>query len=475
MHNKSSKTPTKHTVNSKFEPNLNYNDQFSDISMKLIKTDKIVIPQRYTDEHKHIRPCEQKYLPSSKSYLISEENYNLLERAIRKKDEEIKKLKKLLLFSQKPNTFNENIETTLEKNKQLLNENNKLKSYYDDISAQLNKYNVLFSKFIDLINFTLTLNKLYCPINTNSPPLNEMITSKINELRIQSIFSFISKQSPYNYNINTFNNNELNDSINTFLNETYIKNEKQVKEYKKKYYDAKNLLDILNTKNWSNKNELTTNQKDIIETKIRLNELHELNDNLERDNNYLRTKYQKIYCNMEDNKRNDNEKYEQLSLQMNEVNNKNILLCNELNELQFKMNEVQNKFDKKENNIKELSQSKEKMRAQIKEKENVINDLKSQLKELQEQYEDLSNEYKKNQEIMLNDKKQLINSVKQKEKEIQMLTDKLTELENDDNNIVFEYEGEKTGINGINYICNMFMILYNQGKLIEEVQNVKYN
>ena len=65
-------------------------------------------------------------------------------------------------------------------------------------------------------------------------------------------------------------------------------------------------------------------------------------------------------------------------------------------------------------NIKELSQTKEKMRAQIKEKENVINDLKCQLKELQEQYEDISNEFRKNKEIMLNDKKQLINSVKQK-------------------------------------------------------------
>ena len=51
--------------------------------------------------------------------------------------------------------------------------------------------------------------------------------------------------------------------------------------------------------------------------------------------------------------------------------------------------------------------------------------------------------------------------------EIQILKEKIGNLQNEDKNLYFEGDSDAIGVNGVQYIGDMFMILYNQAKMIE--------
>ena len=57
--------------------------------------------------------------------------------------------------------------------------------------------------------------------------------------------------------------------------------------------------------------------------------------------------------------------------------------------------------------------------------------------------------------------------IAKKDMEIQILKEKIGNLQNEDKNLYFEGDSDAIGVNGVQYIGDMFMILYNQAKMIE--------
>jgi len=114
--------------------------------------------------------------------------------------------------------------------------------------------------------------------------------------KVPNTFSNLHKNSQIYYD--TLTESTFNSSSNFLFSEVdieYFKMEKLNRQLKSKLYDyesfIKNLTHIYETKSV----DLTEVAKDMISTKKRISELNEINENLEKENEYLRISYHNLF------------------------------------------------------------------------------------------------------------------------------------------------------------------------------------
>ena len=461
--------------------------KFGTFEYKLVKKDKLLIPATEKINMKNLKLCQKNLLPKEKNYFVSEKNFQLIADAINAKEIDIKNLKILLdMAHQDLNAQNDKFqgmikmnEIFLNKNKQLAQDNANLKLSYDDLMFQINKMNTLFARIVKLIKYILL-------ISDNDK--KDKIKDKINEFGLNGIFNIDE------------NNTDLQNNINKFFTEKELQNEQLCREYKKKYYDAQNMVDQLSLE--AKNNNLSDIAKDMLETKKRIKELNEQNEKLEHENTYLRISYQNLYCENEGKNKSNltqvsllNSKIKEISQRNGELSNEIMILKSKNEELEESLESIKSDMTTKTSLINDLSNKNSNIANTLKDKENIITELKRQIIDLTkkntllnqsnkiESRDDLS-EYlnKSSDDLYFNGNKakasgnnqkgedQLNNNNKdiaKKDMEIQILKEKIGNLQNEDKNLYFEGDSDAIGVNGVQYIGDMFMILYNQAKMIE--------
>lgn len=472
------------------QPRENIPSEFStnDMNFKIVKSEKLLIPMTDEINMDNLKLCQKNLLPKEKNYFISEKNFKLLTDALNAKDEEIRNLNTMLQYAHEENLRQKEKTTLAEqerqiyilKSRQFAQDVMDQKSSYQDLSFQVNKLNTVFNKLFLLIKFILD------DIQPNSM---EIIKAKLKEMGLDKL---IDIYTDCNRNINLGEQKEeekdditedqtIEQRLNKMLGKSYLKNEKLCREYKKKANDYKDTALLLNNIT-EGKATLSDINKDMVNTKKRMNELIELNEKLEKENNYLRLSYQNLYIESQ-SKRNLNDKEIEA-----EIERKNFISSIE---------ELKKENDKLKSELENLKNANTNYIFLIKEKDNIISELKKNNLELEKknqmtnstfiglkkkgQNDDLDKYLNKSTDEIFND----INndeSKRKKEKEdidrrlilknfeIKNLKRKIEDMENENKrNIFFEGESENVGINGINYIGDMYFILYNQANMIEKL------
>jgi hypothetical protein len=293
---------TKRFQTNSSQKQYSFKNKLKDIEFISTKTTKNLVPLNRTSkcsEHddntlqlNQLKLCQRHHLPKEKNYFISEANLKLVESAISEKDSDIVSLKNLLKLAKEDiNSYALKYEQVYLSIDELNNEKNQLIDYidnlnkeykqfkenYDDISFQYNKILILFKKVEKL----LSLISKDTDIESNMKTIMELIKDK----EIKN-FSFM------------YNNETDKDSLlNSTLDNSYLKLEAQNKQLKKKIYDYESFVTKLNMLNENEKIELPDIVKDMISMKERIVDLNTLNDNLERENEYLRIAFHNVNVN----------------------------------------------------------------------------------------------------------------------------------------------------------------------------------
>ena len=480
------------TDNSEFNSKVEEgnNNKFGTFEYQLVKKEKILIPATERINMKNLKICQKNLLPKEKNYFVSEKNFQLIAEALNAKEIDIKNLKTLLdMAHQELNKQNEKFEGIIKmneifrnKHKDIQQENTNIKMSYDDLMFQINKMNNIFGRLIKLLKYIMEIS---------DSEQQDNINQKINELELNGILSTDSS-------ILSNNNQKMNATINKFFNEKELQNEKLCIEYKKKYYDAQNIADQITQIDSSNIN-LTDIARDMLETKKRIKELNDQNEKLEHENTYLRISYQNLYCENEGKNKSNNNQVNLLNKKIKEISEKNGELSNEIQilktqneELEESLDAIKNDISTKTNLINDLSNKNSSLSNTVKDKDNIITELKRQVIDLTkkntifqsskqsnaniESHDDLNEYLNKSSDDITSDpnkRKGKINTssskniIDKKDLEIKLLKQKISDLQNDDKNIFFEGDTDDVGVNGVQYIGDMFMILYNQAKMIE--------
>ena len=296
----------------------------SNLEVRSGKTTKnlIPIPSHLEGENKmkefvsKMKICQKHNLPNEKNYFVTEKNLKLIEEALVEKDADINNLKSLLFFAKNDfdkfkinySDLNKTIEQQDNEKSELIKAfdslakfNKQLQENYDDYSFQYNKMLIFFKKIESLIHLVIKLKQSYEDLQIKSEnfelgkktKLIEIINSIISKLKEDEIKAYLSL-FVYNSESSHDNKNFLKASVPNNITRL----EKQHKLSKDKLYDYETFVKKLSFLYESKKFDLTDIARDMIETKKRISELDDLNESLERENEYLRISYHNLYVNL---------------------------------------------------------------------------------------------------------------------------------------------------------------------------------
>lgn len=460
----------------KFKDNSNDKNEYIDagpFEYKLDKNYKIAIPETYKINNKTLKPCQKNALPKEKSYLISQTNYDKLLNSLKDRDNEIKKI-----INDKENLNNEmtnlkkknsklvNENEILTKNKKdLENKNSEISSEKEKVNTEFKKLRFIYDKLIKLIKYIFELF-----------PGEMKIKKKINELELEGLFSL--------------GFNEENKNLSNLLSS----NEKEIiKELEQKQKTIENserrIHELENSLNSNTLKLLTKNSSN--DTK-RIRELNLLNEQLQKENAYL-----KGICQNIKNENGDSSNIAQFDIYMKENSNlqrKNESLDLKNKQLEFDIHNIKIELSEKNNEILILKNEIDEKKQNVILKENAINELINQKNELERNLNFLKKENKEmNNIITKNEQKDSLKKYMNDYENNMNLQYNNNYKYNNDNNINNDYNTNNIN-NHDNEIKNLstfhnqennykknllmndlLMILVNQSKIIDKNYREKIN
>ena len=453
-------------------------------NFKVIKKEINIIPA--TEENiKKIKDCEKQKLPKEKTFIIKESNYEKIMSLFR--ENKINKNQFIELNEKYEEQFKikeEKISNLEKVNKAVTYRNNQLslslkntKVKYDQLNIEMNKYESTFKKLIFLIKYILQLF-----------PNNNNIQNKIIELQLEIL-------------LNNYDQDEI--KVSDLMTEEQNERNKKLMETSNKLRDIEDMKELIeNIKIDSSSDNL---KQKLTEKMKRINELTEENEKL--DNNYIeiKAKYNNLISENNEEIISLKKKIKIFETQISYLNKDKIKLKNEIDKLKEKIDNSEDKINNQSNNSNNNNndnnnQKIEELTLITQDQENIINGNKIEIESLQKEKEKMN---------------QLINKM---EKQIEFLNKKISKYEptnNSDNNnlisknnesefnllsinniknsktsneekidfnnknmseinITFPINNEETTINEV-INGDLFLGLYNQSKLIEQIKEKNDN
>ncbi len=453
-------------------------------NFKVIKKEINIIPA--TEENiKKIKDCEKQKLPKEKTFIIKESNYEKIMSLFR--ENKINKNQFIELNEKYEEQFKikeEKISNLEKVNKAVTYRNNQLslslkntKIKYDQLNIEMNKYESTFKKLIFLIKYILQLL-----------PNNNNIQNKIIELQLEIL-------------LNNYVQDEI--KVSDLMTEEQNERNKKLMETSNKLRDIEDMKELIeNIKIDSSSDNL---KQKLTEKMKRINELTEENEKL--DNNYIeiKAKYNNLISENNEEIISLKKKIKIFETQISYLNKDKIKLKNEIDKLKEKIDNSEDKINNQSNNSNNNNndnnnQKIEELTLITQDQENIINGNKIEIESLQKEKEKMN---------------QLINKM---EKQIEFLNKKISKYEptnNSDNNnlisknnesefnllsinniknsktsneekidfnnknmseinITFPINNEETTINEV-INGDLFLGLYNQSKLIEQIKEKNDN
>ena len=453
-------------------------------NFKVIKKEINIIPA--TEENiKKIKDCEKQKLPKEKTFIIKESNYEKIMSLFR--ENKINKNQFIELNEKYEEQFKikeEKISNLEKVNKAVTYRNNQLslslkntKIKYDQLNIEMNKYESTFKKLIFLIKYILQLF-----------PNNNNIQNKIIELQLEIL-------------LNNYDQDEI--KVSDLMTEEQNERNKKLMETSNKLRDIEDMKELIeNIKIDSSSDNL---KQKLTEKMKRINELTEENEKL--DNNYIeiKAKYNNLISENNEEIISLKKTIKIFETQISYLNKDKIKLKNEIDKLKEKIDNSEDKINNQSNNSNNNNndnnnQKIEELTLITQDQENIINGNKIEIESLQKEKEKMN---------------QLINKM---EKQIEFLNKKISKYEptnNSDNNnlssnknesefnllsinniknsktsneekidfnnknmseinITFPINNEETTINEV-INGDLFLGLYNQSKLIEQIKEKNDN
>ena len=224
-------------------------------------------------------------LPKEKSYLITQTNYELLLSSLKDRENDIKNIKnekenlnkEIKDYNKKYNKLIQENETLKNEKEDIEKKNALLTSTYSKLYSEFKKYELIYTKFLNLIKHIFELF-----------PGDMRIKKKINELELKGIF------------INEFNSQiDENKNLEDLLTTNEKKLFEELEEKQKKIDDAeKRFLQLQNSTNNSTLKILSKNCSNDMK---RIRELNQLNEQLLRENTFLKLSCQNLKNENDDN------------------------------------------------------------------------------------------------------------------------------------------------------------------------------
>ena len=453
-------------------------------NFKVIKKEINIIPA--TEENiKKIKDCEKQKLPKEKTFIIKESNYEKIMSLFRENKINKNQFIKLNEKYEEQFKIKEEKISNLEKvNKAVTYRNNQLslslkntKVKYDQLNIEMNKYQSTFKKLIFLIKYILQLF-----------PNNNDIQNKIIELQLEIL-------------LNNYDQDEI--KVSDLMTEEQNERNKKIMETSNKLRDIEDMKELI--ENIKIEPSFDNLKQKLTEKMKRINELTEENEKL--DNNYIeiKAKYNNLISENNEEIISLKKTIKIFETQISYLNKDKIKLKNEIDKLKEKIDNSEDKINNQSNNSNNNNndnnnQKIEELTLITQDQENIINGNKIEIESLQKEKEKMN---------------QLINKM---EKQIEFLNKKISKYEptnNSDNNnlisnnnesefnllsinniknsktsneekidfnnknmseinITFPINNEETTINEV-INGDLFLGLYNQSKLIEQIKEKNDN
>ena len=453
-------------------------------NFKVIKKEINIIPA--TEENiKKIKDCEKQKLPKEKTFIIKESNYEKIMSLFR--ENKINKNQFIELNEKYEEQFKikeEKISNLEKVNKAVTYRNNQLslslkntKIKYDQLNIEMNKYESTFKKLIFLIKYILQLF-----------PNNNNIQNKIIELQLEIL-------------LNNYVQDEI--KVSDLMTEEQNERNKKLMETSNKLRDIEDMKELIeNIKIDSSSDNL---KQKLTEKMKRINELTEENEKL--DNNYIeiKAKYNNLISENNEEIISLKKTIKIFETQISYLNKDKIKLKNEIDKLKEKIDNSEDKINNQSNNSNNNNndnnnQKIEELTLIIQDQENIINGNKIEIESLQKEKEKMNQSINKmekqieflnkkiskyeptnnsdnNNLISNNNESEFnllsINNIKNSktsnEEKIDFNNKNMSEI-----NITFPINNEETTINEV-INGDLFLGLYNQSKLIEEIKEKNDN
>ena len=453
-------------------------------NFKVIKKEINIIPA--TEENiKKIKDCEKQKLPKEKTFIIKESNYEKIMSLFR--ENKINKNQFIELNEKYEEQFKikeEKISNLEKVNKAVTYRNNQLslslkntKIKYDQLNIEMNKYESTFKKLIFLIKYILQLF-----------PNNNNIQNKIIELQLEIL-------------LNNYVQDEI--KVSDLMTEEQNERNKKLMETSNKLRDIEDMKELIeNIKIDSSSDNL---KQKLTEKMKRINELTEENEKL--DNNYIeiKAKYNNLISENNEEIISLKKKIKIFETQISYLNKDKIKLKNEIDKLKEKIDNSEDKINNQSNNSNNNNndnnnQKIEELTLITQEQENIINGNKIEIESLQKEKEKMNQSINKmekqieflnkkiskyeptnnsdnNNLISNNNESEFnllsINNIKNSktsnEEKIDFNNKNMSEI-----NITFPINNEETTINEV-INGDLFLGLYNQSKLIEQIKEKNDN
>ena len=453
-------------------------------NFKVIKKEINIIPA--TEENiKKIKDCEKQKLPKEKTFIIKESNYEKIMSLFR--ENKINKNQFIELNEKYEEQFKikeEKISNLEKVNKAVTYRNNQLslslkntKVKYDQLNIEMNKYESTFKKLIFLIKYILQLF-----------PNNNNIQNKIIELQLEIL-------------LNNYDQDEI--KVSDLMTEEQNERNKKLMETSNKLRDIEDMKELIeNIKIDSSSDNL---KQKLTEKMKRINELTEENEKL--DNNYIeiKAKYNNLISENNEEIISLKKKIKIFETQISYLNKDKIKLKNEIDKLKEKIDNSEDKINNQSNNSNNNNndnnnQKIEELTLITQDQENIINGNKIEIESLQKEKEKMNqlinkmekqieflnkkiskyeptNNSDNNNLISINNESEFnllsINNIKNSktsnEEKIDFNNKNMSEI-----NITFPINNEETTINEV-INGDLFLGLYNQSKLIEQIKEKNDN
>ena len=453
-------------------------------NFKVIKKEINIIPA--TEENiKKIKDCEKQKLPKEKTFIIKESNYEKIMSLFR--ENKINKNQFIELNEKYEEQFKikeEKISNLEKVNKAVTYRNNQLslslkntKIKYDQLNIEMNKYESTFKKLIFLIKYILQLF-----------PNNNNIQNKIIELQLEIL-------------LNNYVQDEI--KVSDLMTEEQNERNKKLMETSNKLRDIEDMKELIeNIKIDSSSDNL---KQKLTEKMKRINELTEENEKL--DNNYIeiKAKYNNLISENNEEIISLKKTIKIFETQISYLNKDKIKLKNEIDKLKEKIDNSEDKINNQSNNSNNNNndnnnQKIEELTLITQDQENIINGNKIEIESLQKEKEKMNQSINKmekqieflnkkiskyeptnnsdnNNLISNNNESEFnllsINNIKNSktsnEEKIDFNNKNMSEI-----NITFPINNEETTINEV-INGDLFLGLYNQSKLIEQIKEKNDN
>ena len=323
--------------------------------------DILLIPDNFNVKNNNIKISEKDLETKEKTYFISESNFQLIKDALNEKENAINDLK---LMNEK----------YIKQISLLEEENSKLEKINNELILQIEKNDIYFNKMYELLKYVFNY---YNSFN------DESIKKFIKEQNLEYLFN---KKKVYPTNENEKNNNNSDNNQKNSIESLFKINQdkiiEELEKTKKMYNDIRKQLNYITNIKSKDKENLNNNNIEILNNQKKLNDL-----NLENQNNKKEIAYLKLLCkntlldktisDIDDNSEIIKELEKNLVEEKNKNNNlikeneilknKYESLLNEMNILKLNLNKT-----KQENQIK--NQEIEKNKSEIEKLEKIINE-----------------------------------------------------------------------------------------------------